>query len=86
MNTIQNIYYKLVRGYLYSQLDRLIQFQNLVAGSVPRNSKFCVYIPKTNAMNIRRTSSLNLQKEVSIVRSLEEPTHRTPTYNPRYWG
>ena len=34
----------------------------------------------------KRTSSLNLQKEVSTVGSPEEPTHRTPTYDPIYGG
>ena len=32
----------------------------------------------------RHTSSQNLQKEVSTVGSPEEPTHRTPTYDPIY--
>ena len=30
--------------------------------------------------------SLNPQKEVSTVESLEEPTHWTPTYDPIYGG
>ena len=34
----------------------------------------------------RHTSSQNLQKEVSTVGSPEEPTHRTPTYDPIYGG
>ena len=46
--TIQNF----EREYLYSQLDRRIQLQNLVAGSINRNSKFYVYILKVNIMSI----------------------------------
>ena len=71
---------------LHPQLGRRIQLQNLVAGSIPRNSKFCVYIPKVSVVDIRRTSSLNLQKGVSTVGSPEEPVHRTPTYDPIYRG
>ena len=74
------------REYLYSQLDQRIQLQNLVAGFIPRNSKFCGHIPKVSVMIHRRTSSQNLQKEVSTVGSPEEPTHRTPTYYPIYGG
>ena len=59
-------------------------YKNLVAGSIPRNSKFCAHIPKVSVMIHRHTSSQNLQKEVSIVGSPEEPTHRTPTYDPIY--
>ena len=73
-----------IREYMYFQLDRRIQLQNLVAGNIPCNFKFCVYIPKSDCNGHRRTSSLNLQKEVSTVGSLEEPTHRTPTYDPIY--
>ena len=72
--------------YLYFQLDRRIQLQKLAAGSIPRNSKFCVHIPKVSVMIHRHTSSQNLQKEVSTVGSPEEPTHRTPTYDPIYGG
>ena len=39
------------REFMYSQLDRRIQLQNLVADSIPRNSKFCVY-PKVSVMDI----------------------------------
>ena len=62
----------------------MVTLQNLVVGSIPRNSKFCVHIPKGECKGHRRTSSLNLQMEVSTVGSLEEQTHRTPTYDPTY--
>ena len=70
---------------MYSQLGRRIQLQNLVAGPIPRNSKFCVY-SKGEWRRRRRTSILNLQKEVSTVGSLEDPTHRTSTYDSIYGG
>ena len=65
-------------------MNRRIRLQNLVAGSIPRNSKFCEQISKGECNGYRRTSSLIIQKEVSTVGSLEEPTHRTPTYDPIY--
>ena len=37
---------------------------------------------KMSVFGHRRTSSLNLQKKVSTVGSLEETTHRTSTYDP----
>ena len=77
---------KISREYLYSPLNQRIQLQNSVAGSIPRNSKFCIYIPKSVCNGHRRTSSLNVQKEVITVGSPEEPVHRTPTYDPMYGG
>ena len=37
-------------------------------------------------MEIDVPVKLNLQKEVNTVGSPEEPTHRTPTYDPVYGG
>ena len=70
--------------YLYFQLDRWIQLQNLIAGSISRNSKFCVHIAKGECNGHRNTSSLHLLKGVSTVGSPEEPIYRTPTYDPIY--
>ena len=40
---------------------------------------------KVSVMDID-VCNLNLQKEVSTVGSLDEPTYRTPTYDPIYGG
>ena len=42
----RRLYSHQIREYLHSQLDRRIQLQNLIAGSIPRNSKLCVNVQK----------------------------------------
>ena len=67
---------------MYSQLDRRIQLQNLVACYILHNSQIFVYILKDEWNGYKYTNSLNLQFEVSTIGIPEEPVQRTQTYDP----